>query len=176
MTIKSVERAIQHCRNVTEEWDKAGAPDWREDHTRYAFIDPILRGLGWDTADPKECHPEYPRPYKQGRVDYALFGVWSVDNIVTGTIEPVIIIEAKALRSDLNDHREQLEEYAKAHPPMKEGVAVLTNGIEWRLYGIECRGSLSGKSMDIVDIFKDERRKTAETLHRWLGRFRWRDD
>jgi hypothetical protein len=109
-------------------------------------------------------------------VDYALFGVWSVDNIVTGTIEPVIIIEAKALRSDLNDHVEQLEEYAEAHPPMREGVAVLTDGIEWRLYSVEGRGRLAGKSMDAVDILRDELRGAAQTLHQWLGRYRWRDD
>ena len=176
MTIKALEDAIQHSRDVTKEWDDAGAPNWLEDHTRYAVIDPILRALGWDTADPKECHPEYPRPYEQGRVDYALFGVWSVDDIATGSIEPVIIIEAKALRNDLNDHIEQLEKYVEASPSMKEGVAVLTNGIEWRLYSVEGRGRLAGKRMDSVDILKDDRRWVAQTLHQWLGRHQWRDD
>ena len=28
--------------------------------TRYALIDPLLRGLGWDTGDPAQVIPEYP--------------------------------------------------------------------------------------------------------------------
>ena len=31
---------------------------WREDHTRYGVIDPIIQALGWNTADRKECHPD----------------------------------------------------------------------------------------------------------------------
>ena len=38
-----------------------GLPGWREDLTRYGIIDPTIRALGWDTADPKECHPECKR-------------------------------------------------------------------------------------------------------------------
>ena len=73
MTIRAVEEAIRHARIVIAEW---GPPVdyWREDQTRYAFIDPIVRALGWDTGDPKECYPEYPRPEGQAnsRADYAL--------------------------------------------------------------------------------------------------------
>ena len=59
MTIKSVQLAIQHARDVIEEWAEVGLPGWRETQTRYAIIDPIIRALGWDTEDPKECYPEY---------------------------------------------------------------------------------------------------------------------
>ena len=38
--------------------------------TRYALIDPLLRGLGWDTGNPDEVRPEYSAG--RGRVDYAL--------------------------------------------------------------------------------------------------------
>ena len=45
------------------EWEEEGFgfSDWMEVHTRYAVIDPVITALGWDTSDPKECHPEYPR-------------------------------------------------------------------------------------------------------------------
>ena len=38
--------------------------------TRYALIDPLLRELGWDTANPDEVIPEYQAG--RGRADYAL--------------------------------------------------------------------------------------------------------
>ena len=38
---------------------------------RYAFIDPILRGLGWHTSRPWECQPN-ARVGRLGPVDYAL--------------------------------------------------------------------------------------------------------
>jgi len=38
--------------------------------TRYALIDPLLRGLGWDTGNPDEVRLEYSAG--RGRVDYAL--------------------------------------------------------------------------------------------------------
>ena len=73
MTVSAVDTAIRKIREVIREWDDVELNYWREDHTRYGVIDPIIRALGWDTGDPKECHPEYPRPYREGRVDYALF-------------------------------------------------------------------------------------------------------
>ena len=75
MSVSAVDTAIRKIREVVKEWDAVGLNYWREDHTRYGVIDPIIRELGWDTSDPKECHPEYPRSYQNGRrADYAMFG------------------------------------------------------------------------------------------------------
>ena len=61
-----------------------------EAQTRYALIDPFLRGLGWDTSDPGVVAPEYRVP--NGMVaDYAL--------LVQG--KPVMIIESKKLDEPL---------------------------------------------------------------------------
>ena len=60
MITKKVEDAILKIGAVVREWDEVDLNSWREDHTRYGVIDPVLRALGWNTADPKECHPEYP--------------------------------------------------------------------------------------------------------------------
>ena len=59
--------------------------------TRYALIDPLLRELGWDTADPTHVVPEY----RSGKMsaDYALFA---------GT-SPAMMVEAKKLGTPLRD-------------------------------------------------------------------------
>ena len=59
--------------------------------TRYALIDPLLRELGWDTADPAQVVPEY----RSGNVsaDYAL--------LADG--RPAMMVEAKKLGTPLRD-------------------------------------------------------------------------
>ena len=59
--------------------------------TRYALIDPLLRELGWDTADPALVIPEYRSGV--GSSDYAL--------LVKG--KPVMMVEAKKLSTPLRD-------------------------------------------------------------------------
>ena len=54
--------------------------------TRYALIDPLLRGLSWDTADPSQVLVEYHSG--GGSADYALLGADG---------KPRIIVEAKRL-------------------------------------------------------------------------------
>ena len=45
MTIIAVETAIQKIREMVKEWDDVELNYWREDQTRYALIDPIIRAL-----------------------------------------------------------------------------------------------------------------------------------
>ena len=65
--------------------------------TRYALIDPLLRELGWETANPAMVVPEYVLSnYGSGsakRADYAL---------LYGSV-PVMMVEAKSLGSSLRD-------------------------------------------------------------------------
>ena len=61
--------------------------------TRYALIDPLLRALGWDTADPAMVMPEYVSP--SGSADYALF---DGDNAT-----PLMVVAAKPLGESLQD-------------------------------------------------------------------------
>lgn len=60
--------------------------------TRYALIDPLLRELGWDTADPSLVIPEYRSG--NGRADYAL---------LASDGNPAMMVEAKSLGSSLRD-------------------------------------------------------------------------
>lgn len=60
--------------------------------TRYTLIDPLLRELGWDTADPSQVIPEYKSG--NGRADYALLGSDGA---------PAMMVEAKSLGKPLRD-------------------------------------------------------------------------
>ena len=176
MTIRAVEEAIRHARKVIAEW---GPPIdyWREDQTRYAIIDPIIRALGWETSDPSQCYPEYPRhhsTYGWGRADYALLSEAPLHEIGNANVAPAIIIESKAVGRDLDDSLDQLQHYVESDPKMTMGVAVLTNGVEWRLYDVKGRGSLAGKFIETVDIIDGNQREAARILNDWLNRSRWR--
>ena len=97
---------------------------------------------GWNTCDPKECHPEHWRfGDREGgvRVDYPLFRKPCLAGIGNGAVSPDIIIEAKRLHLGLEEHVEQLQRSALAEPPMTGAVAVLTNGGEWWLYDLGSR-------------------------------------
>ena len=171
MSISAVDAAIRRVRAVVKEWDGVDLTYWREDHTRYGVIDPIIRALGWDTADPKECHPEYPRPFGEGRVDYALFGTPDVEAIGNNSVPPDVVIESKALREPLEaDEVSQLRRYVEASPRMSQGVAVLTNGNEWLLFDLAQRGAFEKKLVERVDILTGNRRSHAQVLNQWLGR------
>ena len=66
MSICAVDTAIRKIREAVKEWYDAELRYWREHHTRYGVIDPITGALGWDTADPKVCHPDIPVPTPRG--------------------------------------------------------------------------------------------------------------
>ncbi len=95
-----------------------------EAQTRLSLIDPLLRALGWDTADPALVRPEYN--LSGGRADYAL---------LDPDRKPVAIIEAKKLNEQLGtmDHRMQMLTYANfSNVP----YAGLTDGNQWVFYKV----------------------------------------
>lgn len=168
----SLHITIQRIRNIIAEWDQTNYPwnSWREDQTRYAVIDPILRDLGWNTADPKECLIEYPMwdgHGNMGVVDYALFQECSAQDIANQKITPRVLIEAKSLRASLDPYLDQLMWYVRTSR-MTEGLAVLTNGAEWRLYDVanlEIHTLL--EVADITTRFRSN--PPAKKLSRWLA-------
>ena len=175
MSVATVEKTIREVNRRISEWNEVGLPDWREDQTRYGIIDPIIHALGWDTADPKECHPEYPRSDSGDRVDYAFFLHLDMAKVrEDGMLAPDIIIEAKRLGEPLDVHVDKLREYVQTQPRMAGGVAVLTNGVEWRLYPVGERGGLPRKlrDEDLVNIQEWRPKQAAQTLNRQLGRRR----
>lgn len=87
--------------------------------TRYALIDPLLRELGWDTANPDLVTPEYTVSGK--RADYAL--------LESGNV--VVFLEAKRLEENLSNHRSQVVAYASE---LGIRYPALTNGNDWEVY------------------------------------------
>ena len=91
--------------------------------TRAALIDPVLRALGWDTADVRMVEPERTVENKQS-LDYVLKGP-------TGVIQSVI--EAKKLNESLDKlgHVGALIGYAFSLKPVS---FFITDGLNWHCY------------------------------------------
>ncbi|QLE01302.1 type I restriction enzyme HsdR N-terminal domain-containing protein [Galbibacter sp. BG1] len=95
-----------------------------EESTKHAFTLPFINILGYDTFNPTEVVPEFTADLglKKGeKVDYAIF-----QNGV-----PILIIECKHWKQDLNVHNSQLFRYFHV---TKTRFSLLTNGIIYRFY------------------------------------------
>jgi hypothetical protein len=156
----------------------------REEHTRYALVDVMLRALGWDVSEPSQVKVEYRTdqpPQDVRRVDYALF--------VPTSNDPVVIVEAKAIGSndiayylgeveDSPDTKEgdwvewdskdvdQLERYCESH---SVGYGVLTNGDFWDIYDLSKEGSFKEKRkkyFPVANTDLDDSVEALKLLHR----------
>ena len=95
-----------------------------EEATKNAFIMPFIQLLGYDVFNPTEVVPEFTADIgiKRGeKVDYAI--------LQNG--QPIILIECKNWKQDLNVHSSQLHRYFHA---TNARFGILTNGIEYRFY------------------------------------------
>ena len=95
-----------------------------EEATKTAFILPMINALGYDVFDPTEVVPEMDCDLiksKGEKIDYAI--------MKDG--EPIMLIECKDSKQNLNLHSTQLQKYFVAS---KSRFGVLTNGVEWRFY------------------------------------------
>ena len=182
----TVKSAVEKALSVYNEWLSGGDPKLREPQTRYALIDPILRALGWDTADPMECYPEWTfRKHQSKRVDYVLFARSTAQEIIDGSAIPVIIIEAKSVYStDHQPNREngqaiwekdiqQLQRYIDGEPRMDKGLAVFTNGRKWLLFSLGGGRRLNEISPVELDLERDSIDYLAEELYTYMGRETW---
>ena len=167
MSVREVERVIGGARTAKEEWASVELGYWREIDTRFTFVDPMLGALGWDIFDPQKCYPEYPQG--NGAVDYALFRRGEMEKIGRLQVAPDIVIESKELRTTLDGEISQLRDYVKADPPMRKGLAVLTNGGEWRIYRVTRTSTLAREPVT-VDILNGNRRNATRDLNQYLGR------
>lgn len=95
-----------------------------EEATKNAFIMPFINALGYDVFDPLEVVPEMTCDIgtKKGeKIDYAIM---KDDN-------PILLIECKHWKQDLNLHDNQLLRYFNVS---KAKFGLLTNGIVYRFY------------------------------------------
>lgn len=95
-----------------------------EEATKTSIIMPFFALLGYDVFNPEEFVPEYTADVgiKKGeKVDYAILS----------NGEPVILIECKWVKEELQRHDSQLFRYFGTS---KAKFAILTNGIQYRFY------------------------------------------
>jgi hypothetical protein len=108
-----------------------------ETATRTNFIDPVIKGLGYDLlADVKyEVHTT---------------GKDSADYVVSINAEPVIVLEAKSLGVELKPgHASQVAKYSTSMSGAR--WAVVTNGRFWRVYDSHMQGVLPEERL-VLDV------------------------
>lgn len=130
-----------------------------EESTKHAFTLPFINILGYDTFNPTEVVPEFTADLglKKGeKVDYAIF---QNDN-------PVLIVECKHWKQNLNVHNSQLFRYFHV---TKTRFALLTNGIQYRFYtDLEEANKMDEKPFLEFDItkLKESTVKEIEKFHK----------
>ena len=119
----------------------------------HGIVTPVLKELGWDTADPRKVIPEFANA--RGRVDFALIGLGQ---------RPSIFIEVKQV-GRANDGDRQLFEYA-----FHEGVplCVLTDGREWSFYLPSGQGSYDDRRVYRLQLDDRSPAEAQSVLSRYL--------
>ncbi len=133
-----------------------------EANTKATAIEPILRALGWDVADPDEVRREFSvraRPNARP-VDYLLF----CDDT------PNVIVEAKRGNQSLERHQEQLQDYVGFALSDNVQIAVLTNGAAWWYYLPIRAASWERRRVATVELSQQDSRDVAQTLVNLLGK------
>ncbi len=121
-----------------------------EAQTRLSLIDPLLRALGWDTADPALVRPEYDVGVR--RADYALLNAEG---------DVVVFLEAKRLGESLTNHRSQVAAYASE---LGLRYPALTNGSEWEVYDNSLMVPIEQRRILNISISNDDSAKCALKL------------
>ena len=136
--VESLRKLLETLRNrISEHESKLMAS---EALTRYALVDPLLRGMGWDIDDPAQVIPEYKLKDSRARkADYVLLG----DDLDTHGYFPgtkrVLLIEAKSLSKTERDAREKLQDaaiQAESYSRFDQEVRYFaaTDGRRWYIY------------------------------------------
>lgn len=113
-----------------------------EEATKTSFIMPMISALGYDVFNPFEVVPEMDCDLtKRGdKIDYAIMK----DNT------PILLIECKHCKQNLDLHSTQLAKYYAAS---NARFGVLTNGVEYRFYAdLEKQNIMDEKPFLVVDM------------------------
>lgn len=130
-----------------------------EEATKMAFIAPFLNLLGYDVFDPSIVVPEFVADVgsKKGeKVDYAI-----MDND-----KPLILIEAKSIHENLDNHNNQLVRYFTV-TDAKFGI--LTNGVEYRFFSdLDEKNKMDGTPFMVINMLslKERNKRDLERFAR----------
>lgn len=111
---KQIELLSQRINANNSTWSN------NETATRLQLIDPLLREIGWDTADPDQVQPEYS------------VGSRNADYVLKSNGQPIAVVEAKNLGVKI-DADSRLQAHSYVNTPSIEFV-IVTNGDRWELY------------------------------------------
>ncbi len=128
-----------------------------EESTKHAFTLPFINILGYDAFNPLEVVPEFTADLglKKGeKVDYAIFQ----DG------EPILIIECKNWKENLNVHDSQLFRYFHV---TKTRFALLTNGIIYKFYS----DLVETNKMDLKPFLEFDITKLKENTSKEIEKF-----
>ena len=151
--VDEVRREIERIREFIANGRLA---QFDETQTKATAIEPILRKLGWDLADPDEVRREFPvraRPNARP-VDYLLF----CDDT------PKVIVEAKRGNQSLQRHQEQLQDYVGFALAQRVKIAILTNGSVWWYYLPIRDTSWEQRRVATVEFNQQDSKEIAQTL------------
>lgn len=130
-----------------------------EESTKVQAVLPTLTALGWNQADPNRVQLEFDAgdKNKKRRIDIALIGKPHV----------VAFIEVKAPGKKLDDHLDQVLEYA-----FRVGVDIcaLTDGLQWWFYLPREKGPPESRRFEVLDIKSDPTERVAASFERYLLR------
>lgn len=132
------DQIIQLSEKIAKQKDNIAT----EEATKTSFIMPMISALGYDVFNPFEFVPEMDCDLtKRGdKIDYAIMK----DNT------PILLIECKHCKKNLDLHSTQLAKYYAAS---NARFGVLTNGIEYRFYAdLEKQNIMDEKPFLIVDM------------------------
>lgn len=102
-----------------------------EAQTRFTLVEPILEILGYSRSDDMVTEVSAGFGKKNDRADIGLF----VNNKLS-SMKPEIVVECKVFGKKLTDKEgSQLNNYFINTPSAK--IAILTNGMEWKIYAID---------------------------------------
>lgn len=128
-----------------------------EEATKNAFIMPFIQTLGYDIFNPIEVIPEYVCDIgtKKGE---------KIDYVIKKDGEPVLIMECKHWRENVDAHNSQLHRY---YTVSKARFGVLTNGIVYNFYAdLEKPNIMDEKPFFTLDLsnIKDSNTKVLENF------------
>lgn len=130
-----------------------------EEQTKMAFIAPFLNLLGYDVFDPSIVVPEFTADIgtKKGeKVDYAIMS----------NGKPLILIEAKSIQENLDNHNNQLIRYFNV---TEAKFAILTNGIEYRFFSdLDEKNKMDSTPFMMINLLnlKERNKKDLERFSR----------
>lgn len=148
-----------HLKGLSEKVDQLKDKIDTEESTKHAFTLPFINILGYDTFNPTEVVPEFTADLglKKGeKVDYAIFQNGN----------PILIVECKNWKQNLDVHNSQLFRYFHV---TKTRFALLTNGIQYRFYtDLEESNKMDEKPFLEFDItkLKENTAKEVEKFHK----------